>query len=224
MAITQTFTVSHGREFGGNNPGAQWREDSGLRLNDGWFSTDVAFDSDRSVIAGGFYRMTIRSGTSWIQIVSLATTGGVGLALWNDDGITGPSQDTVFDLYSPGADRWWRANISNHRSVNRTLSLDLTGVQRSYSIYQADLVQVSPTPQIAGRTYTIRSTFADLIEQADPHDLEITMSSASGAAIGDIGPPIVDTAFNMYVGDRQVQKIYVGDREVQDVYVGSVKV
>ncbi len=85
-------------------------------------------------------------------------------------------------------------------------------------------MQASPTPQIAGRTYTIRSTFADLIEQADPHDLEITMSSASGAAIGDIGPPIVDTAFNMYVGDRQVQKIYVGDREVQDVYVGSVKV
>ncbi len=71
MAITQTFTVSHGREFGGSNPGAQWREDSGLRLNDGWFSTDVAFDSDRRVIAGGFYRLTVRSGTSWIQIVSL---------------------------------------------------------------------------------------------------------------------------------------------------------
>ncbi len=90
MAITQTFTVSHGREFGGSNPGAQWREDSGLRLNDGWFSTDVAFDSDRRVIAGGFYRMTIRSGTSWIQIVSLATTGGVGLALWNDGGSQAP--------------------------------------------------------------------------------------------------------------------------------------
>ncbi len=49
--------------------------------------------------------MTIRSGTSWIQIVSLQRP----LALWNDGGVTGPSQDTVFDLYSPGADRWWRA-------------------------------------------------------------------------------------------------------------------
>ena len=217
MAISQTFTVSHGREFGGSNPGAQWREDSGLRLNDGWFSVDAAFDSDRPVNEGGFYRTTVRSGTSWMQFLS-------GLALWNDGGVTGPSQDTVFDLYSPAADRWWRANISNHRDTGNDVTADIGLGSRTYSIYQADLVQASPTPQIAGRTYTIRSTFADLIEQADPHDLTITMTSASGAAIGDVGPPIVDTAFNMYVGDRQVQKIYVGDREVQDVYVGSVKV
>ena len=138
--------------------------------------------------------------------------------------MTGPSQDTVFDLYSPAADRWWRALVNNHRDTGRDVIVDIGLGSRTYSLYQADLFPDPITPQIAGRTYTIRSTFADLIEQADPHDLEITMSSASGVGIGDIGPPIVDTAFNMYVGDRQVQKIYVGDREVQDVYVGSVKV
>ena len=218
MAIEQTFTVSHGREFGGSNPGAQWREDAGLQLNSGWFTDAISFDPDRAVQIGGFYRMTIRAGTSWVQFVN-------NLALWNDGGITGPSTDTVFDLYSPGADRWWRANISQHRSTGRTVSVDLDGNGSvTYVLYQADLAPASPTPQIVGRTYTIRSTFADLIEQADPHDLQVTMTSASGEAIGPVGPPIVDTAFNMFVGGRQVQKIYVGAREVQDVYVGAVKV
>ena len=218
MAIEQTFTVSHGREFGGNNPGAQWREDAGLRLNDGWFTVAATASPDREVQIGGFYRMTIRAGTSWIQFLN-------DLALWNDNGFTGPSQDTKFDVYSPGADRWWRAIINNHRSIARTVNADLDGNGSvPYVLYQADMFPDPITPQIAGRTYTIRSDFADLIEQADPHDVQVTMTSASGEAIGPVGPPIVDTAFNMFVGGRQVQKIYVGAREVQDVYVGAVKV
>ena len=206
MPLSETLTLTHGREFSGSsNVGAQWNNsDSPLPMNRGFFNTPGTEFAD--AVAGSFSRMTVRQNTCWVQFGTESD-----LALFNVDGNpVGARNDLMLDLYSPETDRWCRQVLTNYQ----------TRAQRNGGNGQANFGDPGSTPVVAGRTYQLRSIWADGVEAAVPHNVEATFSSASSSPI----EPPAPTGMPMYIGDKQVNVIYIGTKTVEAVYIGTKKV
>ena len=174
MALSETLTLTHGREFSGSsNVGAQWDNSaSPLPMNRGFFNAPTVAAAD--AVAGSFSRMTVRQNTCWVQF-------GIesDLAVFNIDGSpAGARNDLMLDLYSPETDRWCRQVLTGYQ----------TRAQRSDSNGQASFSDPASTPTVQGRTYQLRSIWADGVEAAVPHNVMATFTSASSSSIEPPAP------------------------------------
>ena len=196
MALSQTVTLTHGREFGGSNPGVRLDDSADpVALDPGFFTAPDAAET-----AGAFVKATFRAETAWLHV-------NADLWLDNIDGhATGARTDLMLDLYSPTTDRWCRLDLSGYTAA----------ASRGDGLAQVnfDLATAVPT-NVAGRTYQSLRDWATQVEAALPHDVDITFTSASST------PHAPPAASGIALGGTDVAAVYVGDTMVERVYVGT---
>ena len=201
MPLTQTLTLSHGREFGGSNPGIRLDDQADPpALNPGFFTVPGA----ATETTGGFVKATFRTTTAWMHLNTdlwLANIGGSP---------TGSRTDLRLDLYSPTTDRWCRLDFDNYQPTS----------SRSDGLAQVSFNTTTAVPtNIQGRTYQSLRDWATAVESALPHDVDITFYSASSTAVTPPAP-----TSGIWLAGKNVTKLYVGEDEVGRVYVGATRV
>ena len=195
MALSQTVTLTHGREFGGNNPGVRLDDSADpVALDPGFFTAPDAAET-----AGAFVKATFRTTTAWLHV-------NADLWLANIDGTpAGPRTDLMLDLFSPTTDRWCRLDLMGYQTI----------ASRSDGLAQANFDRLTAAPtNVAGRTYQSLFDWATAVEAALPHDVDITFTSASSTSHAP-------SAAGIMLGGKTVEKIYVGGREVERAYLGD---
>ncbi len=127
MALSQTLTLSHGREFGGSNPGVRLDDSSDpVELDSGFFTVP---DAD-SEVTGAFVKATFRARTAWLHL-------NTDLWLANIDGSpAGARNDLGVDLYSPTTDKWCRLAFSTYATKS----------SRSDNLAQVSFNLTTPVP------------------------------------------------------------------------------
>lgn len=202
MPLTQTVTLSHGREFGGDNPGIRLDDSADpVALDTGFFTVpDAATET-----TGAFVKATFRSRTAWLHVNAdlwLANIGGSP---------TGSRNDLRLDLYSPTTDRWCRLDLSGYQTIS----------SRSDGLAQVNFNLTTAVPtNVQGRTYQSLADWAAQVEAELPHDVDITFYSASSQ--GD--SPVPAKHEGIILGGKKVAKVYVGATEISRIYAGSVRV
>ena len=200
MPLSQTVTLSHGREFGGSNRGIRLDDSADpVALDAGFFTVpDAASDTD-----GNFVKATFRQTTAWVHF-------DTDLWLANIDGSpTGSRGDMGLDLYSPTTDRWCRLDFETYQAV----------ASRSDGLAQAsfDRLTVVPT-DVAGRTYQSLNDWALAVEAELPHDVDVTFRSQSSTTRA--APPAPDRQV-MYLGEAEISRVYAGSAEISRIYAGE---
>ena len=199
MALSQTVTLSHGREFGGSNPGVRLDDSADpVELDSGFFTVP---DAD-SEVTGAFVKATFRARTAWIHL---------NQDLWFTP--TGGSRtDLAIDLYSPTTDKWCRLAFSAYA----------TRSSRSDNLAQVSFNLTTPVPtNVAGRSYQSLNDWATAVEAESPHDVDITFMSASSQAWRAPAPDTVDGTF---LGGTKVSEAFLGTKTVSAAFLGTKQV
>ena len=199
MALSQTVTLSHGREFGGSNPGVRLDDSADpVELDSGFFTVP---DAD-SEVTGAFVKATFRARTAWIHL---------NQDLWFTP--TGGSRtDLAIDLYSPTTDKWCRLAFSAYA----------TRSSRSDNLAQVSFNLTTPVPtNVAGRSYQSLNDWATAVEAESPHDVDITFMSASSQPWRAPAPDTVDGTF---LGGTAVAQAFLGTKTVAAAFLGTKQV
>ncbi len=197
MPLSQTLTLSHGREFGGSNAGVRLDDSADpVALDPGFFTVPDA----ATATTGNFIKATFRQTTAWIHF-------DVDLWLANLDGVpSGSRTDLGVDLYSPTTDRWCRLAFETYQQ----------GSSRSDGLAQVSFDRLTAVPTgVAGRTYQSLNDWAVAVEAALPHDVDITFRSASSTT------RIAQERVPLYLGGTAIGGIMLGDREIVRAYAGD---
>ncbi len=205
MALSQTLTLSHGREFGGDNPGIRLDDSADpVEMDSGFFTAP-----DASETAGAFVKATFRATTAWVHV-------DADLWLANIDGTpTGARTDLGADLYSPTTDRWCRLGFDNYAAA----------ATRTDGLAQVTFDTLTGVPtNVAGRTYQSLRDWATAVEAELPHDVDITFMSASSQAYSPPAPPRPAVEPGIVLAGKQIGSIYLGDTEIEAVYLGDTKI
>ena len=209
MPLSQTLTLSHGREFGGSNPGIRLDDSADpVEMDSGFFTVPNA-DSE---VTGAFIKATFRTTTAWVHI-------NKDLWLANIDGTpAGARNDLAVDLYSPTTDKWCRLALSAYATV----------ASRSDGLAQVSFNTTTAVPtNVAGKTYQSLRDWAAAVEAELPHDVDITFMSASSEAYSPPAPPTPPrppVEPGIVLGGKQIAAIYLGDSEIDSVYLGDTKI
>ena len=199
MALSQTVTLSHGREFGGSNPGVRLDDSADpVELDSGFFTVP---DAD-SEVTGAFVKATFRARTAWIHL---------NQDLWFTP--TGGSRtDLSIDLYSPTTDKWCRLAFSAYA----------TRSSRSDNLAQVSFNLTTPVPtNVAGRSYQSLNDWATAVEAESPHDVDITFMSASSQPWRAPAPDTVDGTF---LGTTKISEAFLGSKTVSAAFLGTKQV
>ena len=188
MPLSETVTLSHGREFGGSNPGIRLDDSADpVALDPGFFTIPDA----TTEVTGDFVKATFRTTTAWLHVNTdlwLANIGGAP---------TGARTDLQLDLYSPTTTKWCRLDFSGYQTIS----------SRSDGLAQINFNIATAVPTVAGRTYQSLADWATEVEAALPHDVDITFMSASSKSSA---PPAPALGLGIALGGRQISKVYVG--------------
>ncbi len=206
MALSQTLTLSHGREFGGSNPGVRLDDSSDpVELDSGFFTVP---DAD-SEVTGAFVKATFRARTAWLHL-------NTDLWLANIDGSpAGARNDLGVDLYSPTTDKWCRLAFSTYATKS----------SRSDNLAQVSFNLTTPVPTgIAGRSYQSLNDWATAVEAELPHDVNITFMSASSQAYSPPAPPAPDSVDGTFLGTTKVTEMFLGTTRVAAAFLGTKQV
>ena len=197
MPLSQTLTLSHGREFGGSNRGVRLDDSADpVAMDPGFFTiTDAA-----SATTGNFIKATFRQTTAWVHLSTdlwLANLGGTP---------TGSRTDLGVDLYSPTTDRWCRLNFETYQTTS----------SRSDGLAQVSFDRLTAVPTgISGRTYQSLNDWAIAVEAELPHDVDITFRSASSTSrLAQPGTPL-------HLGDSEIVGVMLGDETIARMYLGD---
>ncbi len=206
MALSQTLTLSHGREFGGTNPGVRLDDSSDpVELDSGFFTVP---DAD-SEVTGAFVKATFRARTAWLHL-------NTDLWLANIDGSpAGSRNDLGVDLYSPTTDKWCRLAFSTYATKS----------SRSDNLAQVSFNLTTPVPTgIAGRSYQSLNDWATAVEAALPHDVDVTFTSASSQQWRAPAPPAPDSVDGTFLGSKSVTGMFLGSKTVAAAFLGTKQV
>ena len=199
MPLSETVTLSHGREFGGSNPGIRLDDSADpVALDPGFFTIPDA----TTEVTGDFVKATFRTTTAWLHVNTdlwLANIGGAP---------TGARTDLQLDLYSPTTTKWCRLDFSGYQTIS----------SRSDGLAQINFNIATAVPTVAGRTYQSLADWATEVEAALPHDVDITFMSASSKSSA---PPAPALGLGIALGGRQISKVYVGAVEIARLVFGQ---
>ena len=206
MALAQTLTLSHGREFGGSNPGIRLDDSADpVAMDSGFFTVPEA----AAETAGSFIKATFRATTAWAHL-------NADLWLANIDGApTGARTDLGADLYSPTTDKWCRLAFGTYA----------TTASRSDGLAQVTFNTTTAVPtNIAGRSYQSLRDWATAVEAELPHDVDITFMSASSQTYTPPAPPRPAARPGILLAGKQTEAVHLGDTEIEAVYLGADKI
>ena len=209
MALSQTLTLSHGREFGGSNPGIRLDDSADpVEMDSGFFTVPEA----GTEVAGAFIKATFRTTTAWVHV-------NKDLWLANVDGTpTGARTDIGVDLYSPTTDKWCRLAFATYTAA----------ASRSDGLAQITFDTTTGVPtNIAGKTYQSLRDWTAAVEAELPHDVDITFTSASSEAYSPPAPPTPPrppAEPGIVLAGKQIESVYLGSTKVAAVYLGDKKI